>query len=129
MRNRSRRNLRDGRYGLLRRRRHRKRWHCSLPRRRPKSNHSTFLARVRKISDCFHALNPYERDQVPESILKIEDDNYIRGTKTQRQLHCLAISAKRYALFVMDEQNNPVLLRKDLNDNDDRWSDMVSDIY
>jgi hypothetical protein len=61
--------------------------------------------------------------------LKIEDDNYIRGTKTQRQLHWLAISAKRYALFVMDEQNNPVLLRKDLNDNDDRWSDMVSDIY
>ena len=78
---------------------------------------------VKGISDRFLALNPYDRNEVPDSILKIEDDNYIPGTKTQRQLHCSAISAKRYALFLMGEPNAPVLLRKGSNNKDDRWSE------
>jgi len=80
-------------------------------------------ADVKAISDRFLALNPYNRDEVPDSILKIEGDNSIPGSKTQRQLHCLAISAKRYALFLMDKPNNPVLLRKGANNKDDRWSE------
>jgi hypothetical protein len=57
------------------------------------------------------------------SILKIEDDNYDPKTSEQRQLHCLAISAKRYALFLRDEHGNPALLRHGINNKDDRWSE------
>ncbi len=66
---------------------------------------------VRKISAQFSALNPYNREAIPESVLKLEDDNFDPQTKKQRQLYCLAISAKRYALFLRDEKGNPVLLR------------------
>jgi hypothetical protein len=43
-------------------------------------------------------LNPYDQDAIPRSILKIEADNF--ENRRQRQLWCLAISAKRYALLV-----------------------------
>ena len=49
------------------------------------------------------------------SILKIERDNYEPETGKQRQLYCLAISSKRYALFLRDEHGNPVLLQKGIN--------------
>lgn len=101
---------------------------------------------VKGISDQFLSLNPYDRDDVPNSILKIEEDNYEPGTKKQRQLHCLAISAKRYALFLLDRRGHPALLRGNcqfcgrknsptathcakcrksiqLNNTEDRWSE------
>jgi len=77
---------------------------------------------VRTISERFAALNPYERDAVPGSILKIEDDNFISQTGIQRQLYCFAISAKRYVPFLPDADGNPVLLRKGINNKSDRWS-------
>jgi hypothetical protein len=55
--------------------------------------------------------------------LKIEEDNFDPKTKAQRQLYCLAISAKRYALFLQHKHGNPVLLRKGVNNDDDRWSE------
>jgi len=80
---------------------------------------------VKNITNQFDALNPYDRKAVPTSILKIEDDNYVdpETRKHQRQLYCLAISAKRYALFLRDERGNPVLLRKGANNKEDRWSE------
>jgi hypothetical protein len=77
------------------------------------SNKVTALSwmQVAKISDRFAALNPYDRTVVPGSVLKIEDDNYDPKTKEQRPLHCLAISAKRYCLFLLDKSGNPELLR------------------
>ena len=80
---------------------------------------------VKNISSRFDALNPYDRNAVPASILKIEDDNYDdpETREHQRQLYCLAISAKRYALFLRDERGNPVLLRKGVNNKEDRWSE------
>ena len=80
---------------------------------------------VEDISNQFDALNPYNRDAVPTSILKLEDDNYDDPEKRehQRQLYCLAISAKRYALFLRDKRGSPVLLRKGVNNRDDRWSE------
>jgi len=80
---------------------------------------------VEDISNRFDALNPYDRDAVPNSILKLEDDNYSDPDKRdhQRQLYCFAISAKRYALFVRDNKDAPVLLRKGINNKDDRWSE------
>jgi len=80
---------------------------------------------VEDISDQFDTLNPYNRKAVPTSILKIEDDNYDdhRSREHQRQLYCLAISAKRYALFLRDQRGKPVLLRKGVNNKEDRWSE------
>lgn len=66
---------------------------------------------VQQIADRFAALNPYARDAVQGSILKIEEDNFDSIGHKQRQLYCLAISAKRYALFSGQHKNNPILLR------------------
>jgi hypothetical protein len=65
---------------------------------------------VEEIRDRFTSLNPYSRDAISGSVLKIEDLNFDRETGDQRQLYCLAISAKRYALFIKDEKNIPVLV-------------------
>jgi hypothetical protein len=80
---------------------------------------------VKNISNQFDTLNPYNRKAVPTSILKIEDDNYDdpETREHQRQLYCLAISAKRYALFIQDDIGNPVLLQKGANNKEDRWSE------
>ena len=80
---------------------------------------------VEDISNQFDALNPYDREAIRTSILKIEDDNYDDPDthEHQRQLYCLAISAKRYALFLRDESGNPALLRQSVNNKDDRWSE------
>ena len=78
---------------------------------------------VEAISKRFEALNPYDRDAIRGSVLKIEDDNRDPKTNMQRQLYCLAISAKRYALFVKNADGSPVLLRAKQNNSEDRWSE------
>jgi hypothetical protein len=78
---------------------------------------------VDAIVERFAALNPYDRDAVPDSILKVEDDNFDPKTGKQRQLYCFAISAKRYALFLKQEDGTPVLLQKGVNNHEDRWSE------
>jgi hypothetical protein len=75
------------------------------------------------ISKRYTALNPYDRSAVPGSILKIEEDNFDHKTGKQRQLYCLAISAKRYTPFLLDRNGVPTLLRKDVNNEKDRWSE------
>jgi hypothetical protein len=77
---------------------------------------------VHKLVKKFEALNPYNRNLIPGSVLKIEDDNYDPRTRKQRQLHCVAISAKRYALFLWPKNGEPVLLREGANNKKDRWS-------
>ncbi len=77
---------------------------------------------VAEIVALFARLNPYDRTAVPDSILKIEDDNFDPKTGKQRQLWCLAISAKRYALFLRDRNGEPELLRKGVNNGEDGWS-------
>src|SRR5688572_7076149 len=90
-------------------------------------------ADVAEIVDKFSSLNPYDRDVVPGSVLKIEDDNFNPDTKRQRQLYCYAISSKRYALFVCDSKGRPTLTKwsehglghlsnpTDLDDDDRAW--------
>lgn len=78
---------------------------------------------VRDIAKRFESLNPYDRNAVPGSILKIEDDNFDPKTKKQRQLWCVAISAKRYALFLKNKANKPSLLRNGKNSKDNHWSE------
>jgi hypothetical protein len=77
---------------------------------------------VRQIEAKFEALNPYDRDVIDGSILKIEEDNFDPRTGMQRQLYCLAISAKRYALFLIPKNGGPALLRAGINNKKDRWS-------
>lgn len=80
-------------------------------------------AQVRKIAKRFERLNPYNRNVVPGSILKVEDCNFDPKSKEQRQVWCFAISAKRYALFLRDEAGYPALLRKGKNDTANHWSE------
>jgi hypothetical protein len=84
---------------------------------------SLSFKQVDEISNRFAALNPYSRDAIPGSILKIEDDNFDPQTGKQRQLYCYAISAKRYALFLIDDHGEPSLLREGINNKTDRWSE------
>jgi len=76
---------------------------------------------VNEIVARFAKLNPYADKS--RSILKIERDNYDPETGKQRQVYCLAISSKCYALFLRDDDGNPVLLQKGVNNHEDRWSE------
>ncbi len=78
---------------------------------------------VETIASRFSDLNPYDRTAIPDSVLKIEVDNFDPSTCKQRQLYCVAISAKRYALFLKDKNGAPVLLRDKVNNGEDRWSE------
>jgi hypothetical protein len=66
-------------------------------------------AEVEAIREGFAALNPYDRTAIPGSILKLEDENMADGV--ERDLWCFAISAKRYALFTLDEAGEPELVK------------------
>jgi hypothetical protein len=65
-----------------------------------------FTARVKMVVQWFDALNPYDFDA---SILKIEDVNYSLETGELEPLFCWAISSKRYALFNLDTQGQPIM--------------------
>jgi hypothetical protein len=84
--------------------------------------HALSWEQVAEIVALFGQLNPYDRTVVEDSILKIEADNYDSITMKQRQLWCLAISAKRYVLFLRDRNGEPMLLRKGVNNGEDGWS-------
>jgi hypothetical protein len=62
---------------------------------------------VRAITERFVALNPYDRDHVPGSILGIKRVNYDPETGAEREVWCLALAAKRYALFTLDANGRP----------------------
>ena len=55
-------------------------------------------AEVQRIVDRFESLNPYDRELVPGSILKIHKLNW-NHTKQPRQLFGYSIAAKRYGLY------------------------------
>src|SRR6056297_1853967 len=65
-----------------------------------------FLKRCQTVVDWFTGLNPYRQKG---SILEIEDANYAVGAMAHEPLYCLALSAKRYALFNLDADGKPVL--------------------
>ncbi|HZQ17468.1 MAG TPA: hypothetical protein VFA90_02015 [Terriglobales bacterium] len=101
---------------------------------------------VQEISQRFALLNPYDGDAGRGSILKIESDNRDPKSGKPRQVYCFAISAKRYALFLLESRRKPVLLRNscpgcgwknsrdldrckkckrlnEMNNDEDRWSE------
>lgn len=65
-----------------------------------------FHSRSQAVIDWFEPLNPYRK---AGSILQIEDVNFEPGTKELRPLYAFAISAKRYALFNLDDDGRPIL--------------------
>lgn len=67
---------------------------------------SVFHQKADAVIDWFETLNPYKK---PGSILKIEDVNYRVDSRNREPLYCFAISAKRYALFNLDADGNPIL--------------------
>ncbi|MGB8474132.1 MAG: hypothetical protein WCE61_08620 [Candidatus Acidiferrum sp.] len=99
---------------------------CNGGKLRTESGEPGIQALTRKQVDQivakFEALNPYDRKLIPGSVLKIEEDNFDPKTGKRRQLYCLAISAKRYALFLMSGNGKPQLLREGINNKKDRWS-------
>ena len=89
-------------------------------------------AQVDEIVEQFKALNPYDHQVVPGSVLEIEDENFeLDPTDFKRkrvlrdkplQLRCYSISAKRYNLHNLDETGRPVM-RKFAGDDDDTQAD------
>jgi hypothetical protein len=65
-----------------------------------------FQARCQSVVDWFVALNPYKK---PGSILKIEDINCRLNSQEFEPLFAYAISAKRYALFNIDSEGQPII--------------------
>src|SRR2546422_4412495 len=74
--------------------------------------------RIHQPQSVRHISEPWE-----SSRFWSEDDNFDPTTHEQRQLYCLAISAKRYALFLRDQDGVPHLLRKGVNNKQNRWSE------
>jgi hypothetical protein len=77
---------------------------------------------VDQICEHFADLNPYNQDAVPGSVLEIENENYT-ATGRQRQLHCYAISSKRYALHTLDSHGNPQLRKTSEQRTGEKWSE------
>jgi len=83
----------------------------SLAVARPETiEEASFWWAVEAVRGWFDPLNPYAK---PGAILKLEEANFgLEGRKagsTLVPLNCLAISAKRYALFNLDESGRPVI--------------------
>lgn len=60
------------------------------------------------IRQRFAAPNPY--GTIPGSVLKLEDVN-LDAEGRQREVWCLAISAKRYCLYTLDDDGEPQLVK------------------
>jgi len=79
---------------------------------------------VELIRERFESLNPYDPKAVGGSVLEVEDQNFeTKARKKQRQLYCYAISAKRYALYSLDEHGNPVLRKATKSVPGEKWSE------
>ena len=68
--------------------------------------HETFLEEGLKVSGWFDPLNPYESKG---PLFKVEDVNYGVGSKDLAPLYCYAVSSKRYALFNLNADGEPIL--------------------
>lgn len=79
---------------------------------------------VDEICRDFERLNPYNRDAIRGSVLEIEDENFEdRAREVRKQLYCYAISAKRYALYTLDAEGEPVLRRTNRERFGEKWSE------
>lgn len=67
-------------------------------------------AEVEATRERFASLNPYDREAIPGTILKLEGENFTDERREQRcELYCYAVSEKLYALFTLDARGEPVI--------------------
>lgn len=72
--------------------------------------HALSWEEVDAIRDRFATLNPYDREVVPGTILKLEGENFTDDRREERcELYCYAVSEKLYALFTLDARGEPVI--------------------
>ena len=69
-------------------------------------DHETFIKECLKVVGWFNSLNPYE---TKGPLFKVEDVNSGIGSNDLAPLYCYAISSKRYALFNLDANGEPIL--------------------
>lgn len=77
----------------------------------PDMSENIFYDKVKKLRSWFSHLNPYN---IETEMFKLEDANFALnsdGSITQNvaPLHCLAVSAKRYVLFNLNDQGCPII--------------------
>jgi hypothetical protein len=69
-----------------------------------------FQGKVQEVCTWFETLNPYE---AKESILELEEQNFASdtasGSSGLEPLYCYAVSAKRYALFNIGADGEPII--------------------
>ena len=74
------------------------------------SGEDKFEKAVQKVCNWFDPLNPYE---VKGSILEMEDQNFVfdppSNSRRLEPLYCYAVSAKRYALFNIAADGQPII--------------------
>jgi hypothetical protein len=66
-------------------------------------------AQVTGICDRMRSLNPYGGVAGTKSILEMESENLDLDTREQRQLYCYSISSKRYCLYNLTADGDPVI--------------------
>ena len=66
---------------------------------------------VDRLRRRFERLNPYDPGVVGGSLLELEKENHRTGGEQRHQLHCYAISAKRYVLFSHDTAGEPAIVK------------------
>jgi hypothetical protein len=80
------------------------------PGRAEEISEERFNEKVQGICDWFEGLNPYE---AKGSILEMEDQNFIVDLASHlsrlEPLYCYAVSAKRYALFNLGANGEPII--------------------
>lgn len=64
---------------------------------------------VETISEQFEALNPYDPELVPGTIFELEPENRDSDGHL-REINCLSLAAKRYALFTQDKTGRPAII-------------------
>jgi len=69
-------------------------------------DHEAFVKECLRVAAWFDPLNPY---QANDPLFKVEDANFGIGSDNLAPLYCYAISSKRYALFNLDANGEPVL--------------------
>ena len=86
------------------------------------------------IAELFERLKPYDPAKVPGRVLETEKENFDPVTGRPRELQCYAISAKRYALYNLEDGEPAIRKRsahglghllnpKDPDRPDDHWID------
>jgi len=92
---------------------------------------------VQSIVDRFEALNPYDPDLIPGSVLKIEAVN-LDEEGQQREIWAFAISAKRYALYargpgdtitILDAKAHGLGHLRNPNDPDSASTEWIDDTW